>query len=65
MSQILRRNKKLDIGLLFTIEKKLSIRQHRKVNPNKAGLFEGSFSWGESKFDPPLHNSKRTYLISI
>ena len=22
-------------------------------NPNKAGLFEGSFSWGKGQFDPP------------
>ena len=24
------------------------------VNPNKAGLFEGSFSWGRGKFDSPF-----------
>ena len=32
MSQILRCNKKLDIDLLFTIEKKLCLHQHHKVN---------------------------------
>ena len=32
MSQILHRNKKLDIDLLFTIEIKLCIDQHHKVN---------------------------------
>ena len=32
MSQILRRNRRLDIDLLFTIEKKLCIHQHHKVN---------------------------------
>ena len=32
MSQILSRNKKLDIDLLFTVEKKLCIHQHHKVN---------------------------------
>ena len=32
MSQILRLNKKLDIYVLFTIEKKLCIHQHHKVN---------------------------------
>ena len=25
-----------------------------KFNPNKAGLFEGSFSWGWGQFDPPF-----------
>ena len=37
------------------------------INPNKAGLFERSVSWGnggEGQFDP-LHISGRTYLISI
>ena len=24
------------------------------INPNKAGLFEGSFSWEGVQFDPPL-----------
>ena len=24
------------------------------LNPKKAGLFEGSFSWGEGQFDPPF-----------
>ena len=33
-------------------------------NPNQAGLFEGSFSWGEVNLTP-LHISRRTYLISI
>ena len=23
------------------------------INPNKAGLFEGSFFWGGGQFDPP------------
>ena len=39
-----------------------------QFNPNKAGLFEGSFSWGGGggQFDPPpiLHIYRRTYLIS-
>ena len=34
------------------------------LNPNKAGLFEGSFSWGV-QFKSSLHVSRRTYLISI
>ena len=35
-------------------------------NPNKAGLFEGNFSWeGGDQFDHPLHISRRTYLSSI
>ena len=32
MSQMLRRNKELNIDLLFTIEKKLCFQQHHKVN---------------------------------
>ena len=37
------------------------------LNPNKAGLFGGSFSWGGvgGQFDHPLHISRRTYLISM
>ena len=34
-------------------------------NPNKAGLFDGSFIWGAGSISPPFHISKRTYLISI
>ena len=34
------------------------------VNPNKAGIFEGSFSWGEVNFTP-IHISRRIYLISL
>ena len=33
-------------------------------NPNKAGSFESSYSWGES-IPPALHISRRTYLILI
>ena len=45
-----------------------------RFNPNKAGLFEGSFSWGKGGGGGeegggvnlnPLHISGRTYLISI
>ena len=35
------------------------------VNPNKAGLFEGSFFWGRGSIWPPVRISRRTYLISI
>ena len=38
--------------------------RERFFNPNKAGLFESSFSGG-NQFDPPLHISRSTYLISI
>ena len=32
------------------------------INPNKAGLFEGSFFWeGGDQIDPPLDIPKRTY----
>ena len=39
-------------------------------NPNKAGIFEGSFSWWEGRGGEgvnmiPLHISRRIYLISI
>ena len=47
----------------------------KMLNPNKVRLFEGSFSgvggWGEwgrergGRFDPPLHISRRTNLVSI
>ena len=44
----------------------------KPLNPNKAGLFEGSFFWvgweGGSiwQFDlSPVHISRKTYLISI
>ena len=42
-----------------------------RLKPNKAGVFEGSFSWGEggSQFDLPhsplFHISRSTYPISI
>ena len=35
------------------------------LNTNKAGLFESSFFWGGGQYDPPLHISRRTNLISI
>ena len=36
------------------------------INPNKAGLFEGSFFWGCGQFDSLLHHtSRRTYLRSL
>ena len=40
------------------------------INPNKAGLFEGSFFWGRGQFDTtppplPLHISRRMYIVSI
>ena len=37
------------------------------LNPNKAGLFKGSFSWdwGGGSVWSPLHISRRTNLISI
>ena len=38
---------------------------NNKVNPNKAGLFEGSFAWGWESIWRPLHISRRTYPISI
>ena len=31
------------------------------INPNKAGLFEGSFSWGGTSQEELI--SRRTYLI--
>ena len=35
-------------------------------NPNKAGLFEGSFFWaGGSQFDPPSHFKKNLSNINI
>ena len=34
------------------------------INPNKVGLFEGSFFWGAVNLNP-LHISRRTNLISI
>ena len=50
----------------------------KMLNPNKVRLFEGSFSgvggWGGGgsgdvrgggRFDPPLHISRRTNLVSI
>ena len=35
------------------------------LNPKKVGLFKGGFFLGGDQFDPPLHISRRTYLISI
>ena len=38
------------------------------LNPNKAGLFEGSFFWGRGGgwlIWPPVHISRSTYLTSI
>ena len=50
----------------------------RQLNPNKADLFEGSFSWGRERggrggggvrwttpAPPPFQISRRTYPISI
>ena len=40
--------------------------QDSYLNPNKTGLFEGSFSWGMGgQSDPPFNISRKTYLISI
>ena len=57
---------------LFSIKMGLKINKTKLqtflLNANKAGLFEGSFSWGKGgggQFDPPVHISRRTYLISI
>ena len=33
--------------------------------PNKAGLFEGSFSWGGGQFGPPSYFKKNLSSISI
>ena len=47
---------------------RLVSRVFQRINPNTAGLFEGSFSWvagGGGQYDPPLHISRRTYPISI
>ena len=37
----------------------------KKFNPNKAGLFEGSFSWGWGQFDPPSYFKKNLSNINI
>ena len=42
----------------------LSYNRDEMINPNKDGLFEGSFFWGWVKLTP-LHISIRTYPISI
>ena len=38
-----------------------------EFNLSKTGFFEGSFSWRGrgNQFDPRLHISRKTYLISI
>ena len=44
--------------------KECKICDYWYFNPNKAGLFEGIFSRAPRVW-PPLHISRRTYLISI
>ena len=44
------------------------IFKKRPLNPNRAGLFEGSFSWGEGggvQFDPPSYFKKNLSNINI
>ena len=38
----------------WEMSQKLSVLPVNGFNPNKAGLFEGSFSWGWGQFDPPF-----------
>ena len=50
---------KMQINFLRFIFKK------RSLNPNRAGLFEGSFSsWGD-QFDPPSYFKKNLSNINI
>ena len=37
----------------------------RLINPNKAGLFESSFFWGETQFDLPSYFKKNLPNINI
>ena len=43
------------------------VTNQKWFNPNKAGLFEGTFFWGGFNLVPPilLHISRKIYLISI
>ena len=45
----------------WEMSQKLSVLPVNGFNPNKAGLFEGSFSWGWGQLTP----RRRSYLISI
>ena len=42
-----------------------SMLQQFNFNPNKAGLFEGSFFWGESQFEHPSYFKKNLSNINI
>ena len=41
-------------------------KYYKRINPNKAGHFEGRFFWGGGgQFDPPIHISRIINLILI
>ena len=53
-------------AMIINKTKRYHSNETLEFNPNKAGLFQGSFDCPQPLHSlPTLHISKRTYLISI
>ena len=49
----------------WEMSQKLSVLPVNGFNPNKAGLFEGSFSWGWGQLTPRLYFKKILSNINV